>query len=87
MSKKEEIDKKERAELTDKIVGTRWFQLYFKPYIENEVKKNESIKTLDIKDIEKSYIKQKVRYDVYSGILYKIEEWIKIGGKQYARRT
>jgi len=75
-----EIEKKDRANATKLFLTSEFWIKYFKPNIEEEIRINSNIKRIDETDIEKSYLKTKIKVDIYSGILYKIGSWVK-GGK------
>jgi len=71
-------DRDRRAKLTKIFLDSPFYNEYFKPDIEEEINNARDISKLDDKDIERSYLKKKVRLDVYRGILLKLEKWAKI---------
>ncbi len=65
-----------RSERLGVFVKTATWQEDIKPYIEKQVERFSDIRFLDPKDIENSYLRHKVKVDVYKDILFKIEkEW------------
>jgi len=72
-----EEDKKERAKLMQIFLDSKLFVRYIKPMIEDEIKKASDIRKIDERNIEKSYYKQKIKLNVYQGILAKFYEWSK----------
>ena len=77
MDKRQEEEKRRLQIKT--MVETPGFIGYLLPYIEKQIEKSNSIKKIDEESIEKSYCKQKTKYDVYKGILNIIERWLKKG--------
>ena len=53
---------------------------YIKDYLETRKFLYSSIMSIDDKDIEKSYLKHKIHYNIYQGIINLVESvWIKEG--------
>jgi len=74
-------DKIERGRLAQLFVTGNFYRKYFRPHIEEEIRNASDIKKIDENDIERSYLKQKIKADIYRGILNKLDTWIKEGEK------
>ncbi len=68
-------EKKDRAVLTSEMLVGAWYKKYFEPELEKKVARVRDIKALDEKELENSYIKNKVKLDVYQGILTMLKAW------------
>lgn len=69
-------ERAKRADLTAEIMETAWYKQYFQPEMERKAASARDIKHINDKEIEKSYLKQIVRADVYSSVLNMMREWV-----------
>ena len=71
------LQNKDRKFQTDRFLKSIFYRDYFKPFLEEKIKSVMSIKRIDTGDIEKSYLKQKVKLDIYEGIFKRLQQWSK----------
>jgi len=82
----------EREEIKRELIKTRGNALialkehpgwndYLLPYIKEKIEANNSIATIKEENIERDFFKQKIKVDVYKGLIAIIDEWIKLGQK------
>jgi len=68
--------KEHRKQSFQEFVKTAVWTQYLKPYLEGKIDRFLSIKNIDTKEVEKSYLKNIIKVDVYKDIIFKIEiEW------------
>jgi len=72
-------DKIRRALEVQETINTPGWKYYILPEIEKEIKENMNIFRIDQNNIEKSYLRQKIKVEVYRGLIDKINKWIKLG--------
>ena len=68
-------DKLERGRLANEFLGSFFFKNFFENAINEDIANAININKIDDKDILNSYFKQKVKSDVYRGILNKLKTW------------
>jgi hypothetical protein len=66
-----------RAKHIAQMMETTGYRKYFEPELNRIIEENSNIKTLNPEELEKSYLSQKIKVDVYRGILSKLDNWVK----------
>ena len=59
------------------MVNTPGFIDWLKPDIEKEIDKCNNIDNIDKDNVESSFRNMRLKRDIYRGILYKIDAWLK----------
>ena len=60
------------------MISTDGWKLWFEPEIFRMVEKYNKIDMIDERDLHDSFMKNKIRRDVYSGLLNKLKEWVSL---------
>lgn len=63
-------------DVADMLEHPGW-KFWLAPLIQHEISIVADIRKIDDTDVEKSFWKQKIKFNIYNGILNRIDTWIK----------
>ena len=73
--------KVDRANAVREMMSSVGFKDFLQPELEKKITEVTDIKKIDEKNVEKSYMKNKLKYDIYSGILNMLKNWVAVGDR------